>query len=74
MRNYLIIVEGAHDIAVLEKILFLNGITDRINKEDDLPEVWKHVIPTRYPFIQNRLDRITPIPSFVRNDNTSVAI
>lgn len=74
MRNYLIIVEGAHDIAVLEKILFLNGIKDRVNNEDDLPKVWKHVIPTRYPFVQNRLDRITPIPSFVRNDNVSVAI
>lgn len=74
MRNYLVIVEGAHDIAVIERVLFLNGITNRINKKEDLPDVWKHVIPIRYPFNQNRLDRITPIPSFVKNDEISVAI
>lgn len=74
MRNYLIIVEGAHDIAVIEKVLSLNGINKRVNQEEDLPEVWKHVIPTRYPFEQSRLDRIAPIPSFVKNDNISVAI
>lgn len=74
MRNYLIIVEGAHDIAVLEKVLSLNGIKERIGKEEDLPEVWKHIIPTRYPFDENRLDRITPIPSFVKSNGVSVAI
>ena len=74
MRNYLIVVEGAHDIAVIERVLYLNGVKDRVNQEEDLPAVWKHAIPTRYPFAQNRLDRIAPIPSFVKNDNTSVAI
>ena len=74
MRNYLIVVEGAHDIAVVEKVLSLNGIKDRVNNEENLPDVWKHLIPTRYPFQQNRLDRITPIPSFVKNGEISVAI
>lgn len=74
MKNYLIIVEGAHDIAVIERVLFLNGINEHINAEEELPAVWKHVIPARYPFADNRLDRITPIPSFVRNEEVSVAI
>ena len=74
MKNYLIIVEGAHDIAVIERVLFLNGIKEHIDTDEDLPAVWKHVIPARYPFADNRLDRITPIPSFVRNDEVSVAI
>lgn len=26
MRNYLIIVEGAHDIAVIERVLCINGV------------------------------------------------
>lgn len=30
MRNYLIIVEGAHDIAVIEKLLRLNGVKKRL--------------------------------------------
>jgi len=74
MRNYLIIVEGAHDIAVIERVLSLNGIKDRVGKEEDLPEIWKRIIPTRYPFDQNRLDRIAPIPSFVKSHDISVAI
>ena len=74
MRNYLIIVEGAHDIALLEKLLRLNDVDKKIHNEKDLPEVWKHTIPARYPFNSDRLDRITPIPSFVKNAEISVAI
>lgn len=74
MRNYLIIVEGAHDIALLEKLLRLNGVDEKINNEKYLPEVWKHTIPTRYPFNADRLERISPIPSFVKNLEVSVAI
>lgn len=33
MRNYLIIVEGAHDIALLEKLLRLNGVDEKINNK-----------------------------------------
>lgn len=74
MKNYLIIVEGAHDIALIEKLLCLNGINEKINNADDLPGVWKHTIPTRYPFNAERLERISPIPSFVKNSEISVAI
>lgn len=74
MRNYLIIVEGAHDIAIIQKLLKLNGIAEDIGHEKDLPEVWKHTIPVRFPFNADRLDRITPIPSFVKNSEISVAI
>lgn len=74
MRNYLIIVEGAHDIAVMEKLLRLNGVGERIRNEKDLPEVWKHTIPETFPFQEGRLDRITPIPSFLKNEEVSVAI
>ena len=74
MKNYIIIVEGAHDIATIERVLSLNGVAKRINKKKDLPGVWTHAIPDRYPFDNNRLDRIAPIPSFVKNENISVAI
>lgn len=74
MRNYLILVEGAHDIAVIEKLLKVNGIKDKVNNKSELQEVWYHTIPTTFPFQDGRLDRITPIPSFVKNDEISVAI
>ena len=74
MRNYLIVVEGAHDIAVVEKLLKLNGINKRIVSAENLPKVWKRTIPSVFPFAGGKLDRITPIPSFVMNDEVSVAI
>ena len=74
MKNYLIIVEGAHDIAVVEKLLKLNGINKRITSVEKLPKVWKRTIPSIFPFTDGKLDRITPIPSFVMNDDVSVAI
>ena len=37
MRNYLIIVEGAHDIALFEKVLRINGVDRKITNENDLP-------------------------------------
>ena len=39
MKNYLIIVEGAHDIAVVEKLLKLNGINKRITSDEKLLKV-----------------------------------
>lgn len=74
MKHYLIIVEGAHDIAVIEKLLRVNGVNQRINSESDLPDIWKRTIPSSYPFHEDRLERISPIPSFVKNDQISVAI
>lgn len=74
MKNYLIMVEGAHDIAVLEKILRFRGVKGKINNIGELPEVWKHTIPAKFPFKEGRLDRITPIPSFLYNQNMTVAI
>ncbi len=74
MRNYLIVVEGAHDIAIVEKLLKLNGVNKRIQSEEKLPKVWKRTIPSVFPFAEGKLDRITPIPSFIMNEQVSVAI
>ena len=74
MRNYLIVVEGAHDIAVVEKLLKMNGVKEKVTSEESLPAVWKRTIPSVFPFAEGKLDRITPIPSFVMNKELSVAI
>lgn len=74
MKNYLIIVEGAHDIAIMERLLHLNGVNQSIRSQAELPSVWERTIPKKYPFYKNTLDRITPVPSFVKNQDISVAI
>ena len=50
MKYYLIIVEGAHDIAVIERILPLHGIDRSVKHKSELPDVWKRMIPEKYPF------------------------
>lgn len=74
MRNYLIMVEGAHDIAVIERLLRLNSGCQSVKSAAELPEVWIHTIPSVYPFAEGKLERITPTPSFVKNVELSVAI
>lgn len=64
MRHYLIIVEGAHDIALIEKILRVNGVKEKISSKDKLPDIWKKIIPGEYPFDGDKLDRITPDTKF----------
>lgn len=74
MKYFLIIVEGAHDIATVERILRMQGIDKCIKHKSDLPDVWKRMIPERFPFQADLLDRITPLPSFWQNESVSVAI
>lgn len=74
MKYYLIIVEGAHDLATIERILKMQGIDKPIRQKEELATVWKRLIPDKYPFHGDALDRITPVPSFWRNEEISVAI
>lgn len=39
MKYYLIIVEGAHDIAIVERILIMNGISGRVKRRSQLPDI-----------------------------------
>lgn len=74
MKNYLIMVEGAHDVAAVERCLKLCGIDRVYRKKADVPELWQRLIPSRYPFDGENLDRIAQQPTFVGNDEISIAI
>lgn len=74
MRYYLFVVEGAHDIAIIEKNLKLLGVNTAIKRYEDLHSLWKKFIPDKFPFKEDNLDRITPIPSFFENSEVSIAI
>lgn len=74
MRYYLFVVEGPHDIAIIEKNLKLLGVNTAIKQYKDLHSLWKKFIPDKFPFKEDNLDRITPIPSFLENSEVSIAI
>jgi hypothetical protein len=74
MKHFLLITEGAHDLAALSRILKALGISNEIKKKSNLSSVWHKLIPTKFPFTEDCLDRITPVPSFYENEEYSIAI
>lgn len=74
MRNYLIMVEGPHDVAAVSRCIELCGITKEYKKQKEVPQLWQRLIPTRYPFDGENLDRIAQQPTFMGNENVSIAI
>ena len=49
MRNYLLILEGPHDVAAISKYLTIKGYIEKRSKED-VPEFWNVFIPTTFTF------------------------
>ena len=73
MKHYYFIVEGPHDVAIIGRVLKLLGIKE-IRSLDNISKLWKELIPNKYPFTENKLDRVSPIPSFYQNESVSVAV
>lgn len=74
MKTSLFVVEGPHDSAAVCKILQLNGF-ESINKKEEVPACFRELIPVTYPFSGDSLDRVAPIPHFVKmRDERCVAV
>jgi hypothetical protein len=73
MRYYYFLVEGPHDEAAIGKVLQILGLRQIRNKEE-IPYIWQGLIPNKYPFVEGRLEKISPIPDFYKSDNVCVAI
>ncbi|RCW53431.1 hypothetical protein [Halanaerobium sp. ST460_2HS_T2] len=74
MRHYYFVVEGAHDVAAIGKLLKKKDLKE-LRDQNLISEVWiNNLIPEKFPFKEDKLDRITPIPSFYQSENVSVAI
>ena len=73
MRNFIFFVEGIHDINCIARILLINEFKE-ISNINDLPELWSIRVPRTYPFVDNRLDRFIPMPSYFIKNNLCVAM
>lgn len=73
MKSFLFFVEGIHDINCVARILFMNGFKE-VNNINYLPEIWKIRVPRTYPFVDNRLDRFIPIPSYFIKNNLCIVM
>ena len=57
MKYYYFIVEGPHDLAAIGKILKLKDFSEVRNVSESI-DTWRTLIPNKYPFIEDKLDRI----------------
>lgn len=68
MRNYLIMVEGAHDIAVLEKILSFRGVNGRIS---NIVEAAQVAYPELLELAEKFVEEASEIQSKLKKDQNA---
>ncbi len=73
MRSFLFFVEGVHDINCVARILLINDFKE-VSNINDIPEIWRSRVPRTYPFVDNRLDRFIPMPSYFIKNNLCIAM
>ena len=73
MRSFLFFVEGVHDINCVARILLINGFKE-VSNINDIPEIWRSRVPRTYPFVDNRLDRFIPMPSYFIKNNLCIVM
>ena len=73
MRSFLFFVEGVHDINCVARILLINEFKE-VSNINDIPEIWRSRVPRTYPFVDNRLDRFIPMPSYFIKNNLCIVM
>ncbi|CEQ14293.1 Uncharacterised protein [[Clostridium] sordellii] len=74
MKNYLLIVEGSHDIAFLTKVLSTMGYKEIKSIKHLPPLMAKKLIPKSFPFIKDKLNIFNIIPWFCKKGDSTIAI
>jgi hypothetical protein len=72
MKKIFLAVEGQHDIAVIGKMLELQGIR-RKHLKSTVERFWYRLIPKDFPVDDNLLQRV-PVPRFFQNEEFSIAV
>jgi hypothetical protein len=73
MENYLFIVEGAHDIAFLGKILDMLKFKE-VKQIKGLSTLMERFVPSTFPFTKDKLGIFNVVPFFYKNKDKHVAI
>lgn len=72
-RGIVFIVEGYHDVAIITKILKINGYKE-VKKTSQLSEIFCKMLPNKFPFIEKRLNIFNVIPMFMKKGDTQIVI
>lgn len=74
MKKFLFIVEGSQDIALLKRVLNVYFNINEITKEKNINEVFKDLIPKKFPFKDGSLTTFNFIPRFFGTENIQICI
>lgn len=74
-KHLLFITEGVDDVAIISAIIEHLGIAKEKNHLKEIDAFWKDkLIPQKYPFKKDKLDRVSPVPNFYEAEQLSIAI
>lgn len=74
-KHLLFITEGVDDVAIISAIIEHLKVAKEKNHLKDIDAFWKDkLIPQKYPFKKDKLDRVSPVPNFYEGKQLSIAI
>lgn len=74
-KHLLFITEGVDDVAIISSIIEHLGVAKEKCYLREIDEFWRQkLIPQRYPFRKDKLDRVSPVPNFYEGEKLSIAI
>ena len=74
-KHLLFITEGVDDVAIISAIIEHLKVAKEKNHLKDIDAFWKDkLIPQKYPFKKDKLDRVSPVPNFYEGEQLSIAI
>lgn len=72
MKYVCVITEGPQDVSFLGRILKRQGFSSA-KTVDQVPDFWKRLIPTKYPFEGSSLSRLAPTPEFYTSEDADLS-
>ncbi|MGL5616301.1 MAG: hypothetical protein ACRDD2_08745 [Sarcina sp.] len=73
MKRFLVIVEGAHDIAFLGKLLKTLDYKE-IRNIKDIDLLLQKLIPKNFPFVDDKLSIFNFVPFFYKKEDKQIVI
>lgn len=74
-KHLLFITEGVDDVAIISAIIERLRVAEEKTHLKEIDAFWKDkLIPQKYPFKKDKLDRVSPVPNFYEGEQLSIAI
>jgi hypothetical protein len=73
MENIVFVTEGSHDVSFIGKLLSRKGFL-KSEQLSSIPDDWKGLYPTKFPFRDDRLDRVARFPEVYTKGTVSIGL